>query len=173
MQVKQGLSQLDQKRVGILLIAILAIILISFLFAPISPVQGTITEYRIKKTLFYYKAHFASSGSGSHYVDYVNVTNYDRIGATLSVKMNKAYVTFSFRDGFGVTVEDQTTQSMFIAPKYSGIFKVPQSWGHLNASGSTGRTLIYEVTVPPILVKHNVTKTEYKSIINIIEDNLT
>ena len=77
-QGKRGLSQLDKKIIGLLLIAILAIVLLSVLFAPIIPVQVTTTKTRTMKLLSYYKTQ--SVNDDSRYPDYVNVTNYDTVG---------------------------------------------------------------------------------------------
>jgi hypothetical protein len=97
----------------------------------------------------------------SEYMDYVNVTNYDTVGGTYTVTMNKSSVPPDYAGPFEIeTFEDTTTQSIFIAAGDSGIFNAPQSWSYFT----------YEVTVPTKQESYNVTTTELKSIINIIEN---
>jgi hypothetical protein len=148
MTAKRGLSQLDKKIIAVLLTPILVFALLILLFTPIIPVQVTTTETRTIKLLSYYKVQHADNDS-----DYVNVTNFDTVGGTYTVIINKT--SYERR-----TVEDTTEQSMFIAARNSGIFIVPQSWSYFT----------YEVTVPTKQESYNVTSTELKSIINIIEN---
>ena len=83
-QKKQGLSQLDKKIIAVLLTPILVFALLIILFAPIIPVQVTTTETRTIKLLSYYKVQHADNDS-----DYVNVTNYDNVGGTYTVTIQR------------------------------------------------------------------------------------
>ena len=148
MTAKRGLSQLNKKIIAILLTLILVFTLLILLFAPIIPVQVTTTETRPMKLLSYYKVQHADNGS-----DFVNVTNFDTVGGTYTVIIHKT----SYER---LKIEDTTEQSMFIAARNSGIYIVPQSWSYFT----------YEVTVPTKQESYNVTTTELKSIINIIEN---
>jgi hypothetical protein len=156
-QRKQVLSQTDKRIIVILFMPILAIVLLIAFFASIIPVQVTMTETRTRKVLSYHKVHYP--GDDSRYPDYVNVTNYDTIGGTFLVIMNKTSHPFDYAGPFWeVTVEDTTEQSMFIAAGDNGIFNVPQGWEYVT----------YEVTVPTKQEEYNVTETELKSIIDIL-----
>ena len=146
-QKKQGLSQLDKKIIAVLLTPILVFALLIILFAPIIPVQVTTTETRTIKLLSYYKVQHADNDS-----DYVNVTNYDNVGGTYTVTIQRTSGPWERYETF-----EDTTQSMFIAAGDSGIFNVPQSWSYFT----------YDVTVPTKQEKYNVTKTELKPIIGI------
>lgn len=158
-QAKQGLSRIDKKIIMVLLAPILVFALLILLFVPIFPVQVTVTENRTMKLLSYYKVHYVDNDSD--YMDYVNVTNYDIVGGTYTVTMNKSSVPPDYAGPFRVeTFEDTTTQSIFIAAGDSGVFSAPQSWSYFT----------YEVTVPTKQERYNVTTTELKSIINIIEN---
>ena len=152
-QRKHGLSQLDKKLIAVLLTPIIIIALLILLFAPILPVQVTTTETRTVKLLSYYKIQHADNGS-----DYVNVTNYDSVGGTYTVTIQKASVPPDYAGPFAFeTFEDTTTQSMFIASRNSGIIYAPDSWSYFT----------YEVTIPTKQENYNVTKTELKPIIDV------
>ena len=153
-QGKRGLSLIDKRVIILLLIVVLIIVIIPVLFAPIIPVQITTTETRTKKLLSYYKTQ--SVDYDSSYPDYVNVTNYDTVGGTYTVTMQKSSVPPDYSGPFDYeTFEDTTTQSMFIAAGDSGIFNAPESWSYFT----------YEVTIPTKQENYTTTKTEYRSII--------
>lgn len=137
---------MDKKIFAVLLTPILVFALLILLFAPIVPVQVTITETRTIKLLSYYKVQPADNDS-----DYVNVTNFDTVGGTYNVVIRKT----SYER---LTIEDTMEQSLFIAARKSGIFIVPQGWSYFT----------YKVTVPTKQENYNVTKTELKSIIEVI-----
>jgi hypothetical protein len=136
---------MDKKIIAVLLIVIIVIVILPVLFAPIIPVQVTTTETKTVKLLSYYKVQHADNGS-----DYVNVTNFDTVGGTYTVTIQKAPGPFSHE-----TFEDTTTQSIFIASRNSGIFYAPDSWTYFT----------HEVTIPTKEENYTVTKTEYRSII--------
>jgi hypothetical protein len=115
-QRKQGLSQLDKKIIAVLLTPILVFALLIILFAPIIPVQVTTTETRTIKLVSYYKVQHADNDS-----DYVNVTDYDNVGGTYTVTIQRTSGPWERYETF-----EDTTQSMFIAAGDSGIFNVPK-----------------------------------------------
>jgi hypothetical protein len=104
-QGKQGLSQLDKKIIAVLLTPILVFALLIILFAPKIPVQVTTTETRTIKLLSYYKVQHADNDS-----DYVNVTDYDNVGGTYTVTIQRTSGPWERYETF-----EDTTQSMFIA----------------------------------------------------------
>ena len=139
----------------------LVIVILPVLFAPIIPVEVTTTETRTRKLLSYYKTQ--SIDDDSSFPDYVNITNYDTVGGTYTVTMNKSSVPPDYSGPpFGGPYyfnpfEDTTTQSMFIGSRNSGIFYAPDNWSYFT----------YEVTIPTKQEHYNVTKTEYRSIITL------
>ena len=147
-QGKRGLSSLDKNVIAVLLIVVTVVVMLSVLFAPIIPVQVTTTETRSWKLLSYYKRQ-----SIDDYSYYVNVTNYDSVGGTYTVTLQRTSGPWEDYETF-----EDTTQSMFIAPRRSGIFYAPDGW----------RYFTIEVTIPTKEENYTVTKTEYRSIISLI-----
>jgi len=141
---------MDKRVIMVLLIVVLVIVILPILFAPIIPVEVTTTETRTRKLLSYYKTQSVDDSNNS---EFVNVTNYDSVGGTYSVTMQRTSGPWEHYETF-----EDTTQSMFIAAGDSGIFYVPESWSYFNV----------EVTIPTKQEKYNVTKTEYRSIITLL-----
>lgn len=149
-QGKRGLNHMDKKVIVVILVVVLVLVMLPVLFAPMIPVQVTTTESSTRKLLSYYKSQSADDSS---YSDYVNVTNYDSVGGTYTVTLQRTSGPWDDYETF-----EDTTQSMFIDAGDSGIFYAPEGWMYFTI----------EVDVPTKQVNYNVTTTEYHSIIDLI-----
>lgn len=147
-------------------IVIIAITLIFTLLAPIIPVQVIKTEIRTRNLQFNSEVHDALFGNDLYYPSYVSVTNLDSEGGTFLVTMNKTLVGLNQYWQPYTTVENTTTESMYIAPATTDNFNVPESWGYLNITSSS-RELTYSVSAPTIQENYSVVIIEHKSIIDL------
>jgi hypothetical protein len=108
-----------------------------------------------------------------YYPSYISVMNLDNQSGTFSVTMIQTLQGYSER-GTTSTPENSTTQSIYIEAGTSQNFTVPESWGPLisatenSPAQKNGQVLAYYIIVPSVHENYNITKIEYKSIINLI-----
>jgi hypothetical protein len=138
-------------------VAIISVIIV--LVIPIIPIQYTVTETRNRNL------RYSSGVYGIYNVPkFVNVTNKDSIGGTFSITMQKWYVNPIGQK----QLEDTVTQSAFISAGATHTFYLPEDWIIIQPMYS----FTYSVTPPTTQENYNVTKTEYKSIFNLIVESL-
>jgi len=139
-----------------ILISFTIIIAVIILVSPIVPIQYTVTKTRTRNLKYTSKAY------GVYNVPkFVNVTNTDSISGSFSVTMNKWYNTpLGQRQ-----LEDTSTQSSFISARTTHTFYLPSDWIIIVPMYS----FTYSVSAPSTQETYNVTQTEYKSILNLIE----
>lgn len=142
-----------------ILISFAIIIAVIILVSPIVPVQYTVTKTRTRHL------RYSSKVYGIYNVPkYVNVTNKDTIGGSFSVTMK-----MWFNNPLGQSqLEDTSTQSSFISAGATHTFYLPDDWIIIQPMYS----FTYPVSAPSTQENYNVTKTEYKSILNLIVESL-
>ena len=142
-----------------ILISLAIIIVVIILVSPIVPIQYTVTKIRTRNL------RYSSKVYGIYNVaEFVNVTNKDSIGGSFSVTMKKWY-----NNPLGQSqLEDTSTQSSFISAGATHTFYLPDDWIIIGLMYS----FTYSVSAPTKQENYNVTKTEYKSIFNLIAESL-
>jgi hypothetical protein len=142
-----------------ILISVAIISVVIVLVIPIIPIRYTVTETRTRPL------QYTSQVYGIYNVPkFVNVTNTDSIGGTFSITMNKWYNTPLGQQ----QLEDTSTQSSFISAGATHSFYLPEDWIVISPMYS----FTYSVSAPSKQENYNVTKTEYKSILNLIVESL-
>jgi len=137
------------------------IILITLIFVaimlviPIIPIQCTILKTRTVNL------NYESGVYGVYNIPkFVNVTNKDSIGGTFSIKMQKWYVNPIGQK----QLEDTVTQSAFIPAGTTHTFYLPEDWVIVPPTYS----FTYSINPPTKKETYNVTKIEYKSVLDLI-----
>lgn len=145
------------KKPIVISIAIISVVIV--LVIPIIPIQYTVTQTRTRNLLY------SSNVYGIYNVPkFANVTNKDSIGGSFSVTMKKWY-----NNPLGQSqLEDTSTQSSFISAGATHTFYLPDDWIIIAPMYS----FTYSVSAPTKQENYNVTKTEYKSIFNLIAESL-
>jgi len=145
------------KKTVLISLAIISVVIV--LVSPIVPIQYTVTQTRTRNL------RYSSKVYGIYNVPkFVNVTNKDSIGGSFSVTMNNWYNTpLGDRQ-----LEDTSTQSSFISAGTTHTFYLPSDWIIIAPMYS----FTYSVSAPSTQENYNVTKTEYKSILNLIAESL-
>ncbi len=156
-------SYLEKYRKPIL-VSLAIIFVVIVLVIPIIPIQYTVTETRTRNLRYssqlYHKV-VAGMDIGGPY--FVNVTNTDSIGGSFSVTM-KYWSATIINGQAGKQLEDTYTQSSFINAKTTQSFSAPENWFVFEPIYSFS----YSVSAPSIQQAYNVTKTEYRSILNLV-----
>ena len=145
----------------IVLIVLMVIATVIILFAPIFPVEITISQTRMIPLQY-----SAQDYNLSNVPRFVNVTNTDSVGGVFLVRL---WMSEGKGVPFGVefTKKETTTLSRFIDAGATEKFSSPEEWVPLESIYA----FFYTVTAPEIQVDYNVTKTEYKSLISIISNS--
>jgi len=144
----------------VVLIVLVGMATVIVLFAPIIPVETTITQTRTRPLQY-----SAQDYNLSNIPRFVNVTNTDSVGGVFSV-------TLELSEGKGVvggvefTTKETETSSVFIDAGATEKFTSPEEWVPLESM----YTFFYRVTAPEIQENYNVTKTDHKSLISIISN---
>jgi len=142
--------------------SVAVITLIVILVAPIIPIEYTVTQTRTRNLR--YSSEVYGTAIMVWVPKFVNVTNKDSIGGSFSVTMNNWYNTpLGQRQ-----LEDTSTQSSFISARTTHTFYLPSDWIIIAPVYS----FTYSVSAPSTQENYNVTKTEYKSILNLIAESL-
>jgi uncharacterized membrane protein len=150
------------KHKKLIIVASVAILALVVLFAPIIPTQHAVTKTRTRK--IHYTSEVYGQTIGYFIPKYVEVKNTDTVGGTFSITMNKWY-----NPPLGQRqLEDTSTQSSSIAAKTTHAFYLPDNWIILPAMYS----FTYSVTAPSTQETYQATETEYKSLLNLIENAL-
>jgi hypothetical protein len=145
------------KKPIVVLVAIISVVIVMVI--PIIPIQYTVTETRTRNL------RYSSEVYGIYNIPkFVNVTNTDPIGGTFSITMQKWYVNPIGQK----QLEDTVTQSAFIPAGATHSFYLPEDWLIVPPTYS----FTHSVTPPATQENYNVTKTEYKSILNLILESL-
>jgi len=137
------------------------IILVTLIFVaimlviPIIPIQCTILKTRTVNL------NYESGVYGVYNIPkFVNVTNKDSIGGTFSITMQKWYVNPIGQK----QLEDTVTQSAFIPAGATHTFYLPEDWLIVPPTYS----FTYSINPPTKQETYNVTKIEYKSVLDLI-----
>jgi len=162
-----GKSYLEKYKKTVL-ISLAIIIVVIVLVSPIIPIQYTVTKTRTRNLQYnsqLYDKIVAGMDVGPWFV---NVTNKDSIGGSFSVTMNYWMNNPNPFSGPSHLNEETFSQSLMINPMGTQTFYVPSSWFVYKPIWS----FAYSVSAPTTQENYNVTKTEYKSILNLIVESL-
>ena len=141
----------------LILVSVVIITLIVILVAPVIPIKYTATQTRTRNL------RYSSKVYGLYNIPkIVNVTNTDSIGGSFSVTMKKWYQPPSPLQS--KELEDTFTQSLFINAHSTRTFDIPEDWLIYPPMYS----FTHSVSAPTTQELYNVTKTEYKSILDLI-----
>jgi hypothetical protein len=148
-----------------ILLSIVIVIVAIVLVSPIIPIHYTVTETRTRNL------RYSSEVYGIYNVPkIVNVTNEDSIGGSFSVTMNKWFNNPAYPlSGPERTLESTSSQSLYIDTGVTRAFHIPDDWIIISPMYS----FTYSVSAPSTQENYNVTKTEYKSILTLIEGSLS
>lgn len=154
-------SYLKRHKNPILVLSAIGIVVI-VLVSPVIPVNYVVTQTRTKKL-----KHSSEVYGRFNVPKIVNVTNRDTIGGSFSVSMNM------WSHGFAAgqptkDLEDTFSQSLYIKAGDTATFPLPDDWIIVQPIYS----FTYSVSAPTTPENYNVTKTEYKSILNLIAESL-
>jgi hypothetical protein len=145
-----------------IIVSVTIIIAVVILVVPIIPVPYTITQTGTRY-LRYSSEEWGYTLMGISTPTSVNVTNKDIVGGTFSVTMKYWENSLSGQS----TLLGSSTQSAFISAGSTYGFPLPSSWEpvltYMNAFSVT-----YSVSAPTTQYNYNVSKTEYRSILNLL-----
>jgi len=156
----QKRSSIKHKK--LIIVTSVAIIVAVVLFAPIIPTQNTVTKTRTSNL------HYTSQVYALYNVPkYVAVTNTDTVGGSFTVRM-EWWETSIIRGQSVNNLKDTYTQSLTISAKATKNFNLPDDWLILGFWDS------FKYSVSPSSTQENyqVTETQYKSLLNLIEEAL-
>jgi hypothetical protein len=148
------------KKPIVISIAIISVVIV--LVIPIIPIQYTVTQTRTVK--LQYNSQLYGTQIGVFIPKFVNVTNKDSIGGSFSVTM-KMWLNNPLGQP---QLQDTFTQSSYISAGATHTFNLPEDWIIIEPMYS----FTYSVSAPNKQENYNVTKTEYKSILNLIAESL-
>lgn len=156
-------SYLKQYKNLIVTIAIILtiIIVVVILLSPIIPIQYTVPETRTRSLLYNAGMYFNTVLGIKTYPPFVNVTNEDSVSGSFSVTID-----YWYNSPFSQSQLVNTfSQSVFINAGTTQIFSPPKGWG---GTDLFFWSYSYSVSTPTTQETYNVTKTEYKSILNLV-----
>ena len=143
------------KRKKLIMILIVIVTIAIVLVIPVIPITYSITKTRTVNL------KYGSEVYGVYNIPkFVNVTNKDSIGGTFSITMKKWYVNPIGQK----QLEDTITQSAFISAGATHTFYLPEDWVIVPPM----YLFTYSVNPPTKQETYNVTKIEYKSVLDLI-----
>ena len=147
-----------------ILVSIVIVVVAIVLVSPIIPSQYTVAKTRTR-TLQYISQAYSEIVYG---IDtgpcFINVTNKDSIGGNFSVTMK----WFGYPNPLTGKYQLLGTfsQSLYIDARTTKTFYVPEGWFFYPPAAFS---FTYSVSAPSIQESYQVTKTEYKSILSLLE----
>ncbi len=145
-----------------ILAAVVMIIAVIVLVSPIIPIKYTVTQTRTRNVRYnqvlYDKIVFGND-VGPYFVE---VTNQDSIDGSFQVTMNWWRNTNPLSQSR--VLEDKFSKSLLIKAGAKERFYLPDDWAVVEPMYS----LTYSVSAPTTQEAYNVTKTKYKSLLDLI-----
>jgi hypothetical protein len=155
-------KQFPRRYKRLIIVSFVIILAVVILVAPIIPIQHVVTKTRTRNL------RYSSAIYGIYLIaKIINVTNTDKIGGTFTVTM-KEWSNSIVNLKQVQELEDTHAESAYIKAGETRTFNLPDDWLIMEPMSS----LTYSVSPPSTQQAYNVTETEYKSILNLIESSL-